>query len=129
MATNGRLIRPLLRRITACAVAARGGTCGTENVMPTKEMAKEASKDQPPMDQRRPVDALSFEEALKELEEIVRGLEGGQGQLAEAISAYERGTLLRRHCEARLAEAEARVEAIVATGGTATGTRPFGETA
>jgi exodeoxyribonuclease VII small subunit len=92
--------------------------------MPTKEMAKES-----PKESARPVDALSFEEALKELEEIVRGLEGGQGQLAEAIAAYERGTMLRRHCEARLAEAEARVEAIVATNGAATGTKPFGESA
>lgn len=75
----------------------------------------------------RPVAELSFEEALKELEEIVRGLEDGQGQLAEAIAAYERGAALRRHCESRLAEAEAKVEAIVAAGGAATGTKPFGE--
>ncbi|MGH7119144.1 MAG: exodeoxyribonuclease VII small subunit [Acetobacteraceae bacterium] len=56
---------------------------------------------------------LSFEEALAELERIVRGLEGGQLKLEEAIGAYERGSLLRRHCEAKLAEAEARVAAIV----------------
>jgi exodeoxyribonuclease VII small subunit len=60
------------------------------------------------------VSALSFEEALAELERIVRGLEGGQQRLDEAIAAYERGTTLRRHCEAKLAEAEARVQAIVA---------------
>ncbi len=57
--------------------------------------------------------ALSFEDALAELERIVRGLEGGQQKLEEAISAYERGALLRRHCEAKLAEAETRVQAIV----------------
>ncbi|MDA8253461.1 MAG: exodeoxyribonuclease VII small subunit [Rhodospirillales bacterium] len=57
---------------------------------------------------------LSFEDALGELERIVRGLEGGQQRLDDAIAAYERGTTLRRHCEARLAEAEARVQAIVA---------------
>jgi len=57
---------------------------------------------------------LSFEDALVELEKIVRGLEGGQQKLEEAIGAYERGALLRRHCEAKLAEAEARVQAIVA---------------
>ncbi len=56
---------------------------------------------------------LSFEDALAELEKIVRGLEGGQQKLEEAIACYERGTLLRRHCEAKLAEAEARVQAIV----------------
>jgi exodeoxyribonuclease VII small subunit len=75
-----------------------------------------------------PVDGMSFEDALAELESIVRGLESGQGQLAEAIAAYERGTLLRRHCEARLAEAEARVDSIVAGGdGAAAATRPFGD--
>ena len=59
------------------------------------------------------VAGLSFEDALGELERIVRGLESGQGRLEEAISAYERGALLRRHCEAKLTEAEARVQAIV----------------
>ncbi len=67
------------------------------------------------------VTGLSFEEALAELERIVRGLEGGQQKLEEAITAYERGALLRRHCEAKLAQAEARVQAIVerADGGVA----------
>ena len=62
-------------------------------------------------DSRQP---LSFEDALAELEHIVRGLEGGQQKLEDAITAYERGAALRRHCEAKLAEAEARVQAIVA---------------
>lgn len=57
---------------------------------------------------------LSFEDALSELERIVRGLEGGQQKLEDAITAYERGATLRRHCEAKLAEAEMRVQAIVA---------------
>ena len=59
------------------------------------------------------VTGLSFEDALAELERIVRGLEGGQQKLEEAITAYERGALLRRHCEAKLAQVEARVQAIV----------------
>jgi exodeoxyribonuclease VII small subunit len=59
------------------------------------------------------VSGLSFEDALAELEQIVRGLESGQQRLEDAISAYERGAALRRHCEAKLAEAEARVAAIV----------------
>ena len=59
------------------------------------------------------VSSLSFEDALAELEQIVRGLESGQQKLEEAIKAYERGAALRRHCEAKLAEAEARVAAIV----------------
>jgi exodeoxyribonuclease VII small subunit len=59
------------------------------------------------------VSGLSFEDALAELEQIVRGLEGGQLKLEDAISCYERGAALRRHCEAKLMEAEARVAAIV----------------
>jgi exodeoxyribonuclease VII small subunit len=59
------------------------------------------------------ISALSFEDALAELERIVRGLEGGQQKLEDAIACYERGAALRRHCEQKLAEAEARVQAIV----------------
>jgi exodeoxyribonuclease VII small subunit len=57
--------------------------------------------------------ALSFEDALAELEQIVRRLESGSGKLDDAIVAYERGALLKRHCEAKLREAQARVEKIV----------------
>jgi exodeoxyribonuclease VII small subunit len=59
------------------------------------------------------ISALSFEDALKELEGIVQQLERGQVKLDEAISAYERGALLKRHCEQRLAEAKMKVEKIV----------------
>jgi exodeoxyribonuclease VII small subunit len=55
---------------------------------------------------------LSFEEALAELEKIVRQLEGGQGGLEQAIDAYQRGVLLKRHCERKLAEAQAKIEQI-----------------
>jgi exodeoxyribonuclease VII small subunit len=58
--------------------------------------------------------SLSFEDALAALEAIVRGLESGQQKLEDAISCYERGAALKKHCEAKLAEAEARVQAIVA---------------
>ncbi|MBW8268435.1 exodeoxyribonuclease VII small subunit [Caldovatus aquaticus] len=63
---------------------------------------------------REPPDiaGLSFEEALAELEAIVKTLESGQGRLEEAIEAYERGAALRRHCERKLAEAEQKVQAI-----------------
>jgi exodeoxyribonuclease VII small subunit len=57
---------------------------------------------------------MSFEDALAELEKIVRALEGGQQKLEDAIGAYERGSQLRAHCEAKLAQAEQRVQAIVA---------------
>ena len=70
------------------------------------------------------VSAMSFEEALAELEQIVRWLEGGQQKLEDAIGAYERGAALRRHCEAKLAEAEARVAAIVERADGTLATRP-----
>lgn len=70
------------------------------------------------------VAALSFEAALAELERIVRGLEGGQQKLEDAIVAYERGARLRAHCEAKLAEAEARVQAIVAAADGSLALRP-----
>lgn len=57
--------------------------------------------------------ALSFEEALGELERIVRELETGQAKLDDAIAAYERGAALKRHCEAKLRDAQAKVDRIV----------------
>lgn len=59
------------------------------------------------------IQKLSFEEALAELEGIVRDLDDGRGELEGAIKAFERGTLLKRHCEAKLKEAEARIEKIL----------------
>jgi exodeoxyribonuclease VII small subunit len=58
------------------------------------------------------ISSLSFEKALAALEEIVARLEGGKVELAESIKIYERGEALRKHCEAKLAEAEARIEKI-----------------
>ena len=57
--------------------------------------------------------AMNFEEALAELEQIVRRLEGGQVRLDEEILFYERGALLKRHCEGKLNEAQQRVDRIV----------------
>lgn len=56
---------------------------------------------------------LSFEDALKELEDIVRRLEAGNAKLDEALASYERGALLKQHCESKLREAQARVDKIV----------------
>lgn len=58
------------------------------------------------------VEKLSFEQALAELEEIVRGLESGDAKLDDAIGAYERGAALKRHCETKLQEAQEKVERI-----------------
>jgi exodeoxyribonuclease VII small subunit len=55
---------------------------------------------------------LSFEDALDELERIVRQLEEGGGKLDDAIGAYERGALLKKHCEEKLREARAKVDRI-----------------
>jgi exodeoxyribonuclease VII small subunit len=69
----------------------------------------------PVIDLEIPADiaAMSFEEALAELEQIVRRLEGGQVKLDEAILSYERGALLKSHCERKLNEAQQRVDRIV----------------
>jgi exodeoxyribonuclease VII small subunit len=59
------------------------------------------------------ITTMSFEEALVELEQIVRRLEGGQVKLDEAILSYERGAQLKQHCERKLNEAQQRVDRIV----------------
>ena len=55
---------------------------------------------------------LSFEEALRQLEEIVSVLERGDISLDDAIAAYEKGTSLKAHCQKRLEEARLKVEKI-----------------
>ncbi len=56
------------------------------------------------------IDQMSFEEALAELEGIVQRLERGQLELEASIDAYERGTLLKKHCAERLRQARLRVD-------------------
>lgn len=56
---------------------------------------------------------MSFEDAMRELETIVRKLEEGKTSLEEAITSYERGAALRAHCEKKLKDARLRVEQIV----------------
>ncbi len=72
-----------------------------------------------------PVDELSFEAALKELEQIVSRLEQGEVELEDSIALYERGQALKAHCEKKLKAAESRLEKIVHGGGTATGSEPM----
>lgn len=55
---------------------------------------------------------MTFEDALQALEEIVKGLESGEVKLDTAISSYERGAALKRHCEKKLREAQAKIEKI-----------------
>ena len=61
----------------------------------------------------KPIDKLTFEEALAELEIIVRQLEAGEVELEKSIAIYERGAALKAHCESRLKSAELKVEQIV----------------
>jgi len=78
------------------------------------------------MESPRPVDEMSFEDALRELEQIVARLESGDVPLDDSIRLYERGSRLRQHCAARLDSAQARIEAIkLDADGRAVGTTPF----
>jgi exodeoxyribonuclease VII small subunit len=72
------------------------------------------------------INELSFEAALKRLEEIVRKLESGEAPLDESIELYGEGDRLKQQCEARLAAAQARIEKIqLGRDGEPAGTVPF----
>jgi exodeoxyribonuclease VII small subunit len=72
------------------------------------------------------VEQMSFEDALKRLEEIVRTLEKGEAPLDQSIELYQEGDRLRRHCEARLKDAQARIEQIaLGSDGKPAGLKPF----
>ena len=74
----------------------------------------------------RPIEDLSFEDALKELEAIVHRLETGDEALDTSIALYERGDRLRQRCAERLDQAQSRIEAIrLDADGRPAGTRPF----
>ncbi len=81
----------------------------------------EKAKNTPPAD----IAKLGFEEALSELEKLVRQLEDGKAKLDDAIGAYERGAWLRSHCEAKLREAQSRIEKITIGSDGKVGTTPF----
>ena len=72
-----------------------------------------------PNSQEIPADIakMSFEEALKELEQIVEKLDSGQVDLDQSIDIYTRGSLLKQHCEAKLRNAQERVDKIVGKNG------------
>jgi exodeoxyribonuclease VII small subunit len=77
-------------------------------------------------DQAPPISELSFEAALRRLEEIVRRLESGDASLDESIELYGEGDRLRQQCEARLQAAQARIEKIhIGRDGQPAGTAPF----
>ncbi|WP_103335248.1 exodeoxyribonuclease VII small subunit [Pseudotabrizicola formosa] len=72
----------------------------------------------------KPVEGMSFEEAMAALEQVVGQLERGDVALDASIALYERGAKLKAHCEARLKEAEEKVDLIRAAEGRAIGTTP-----
>ncbi|MEL6206018.1 MAG: exodeoxyribonuclease VII small subunit [Pseudomonadota bacterium] len=73
-----------------------------------------------------PVEEMSFEAAMAELEQVVGRLEGGDVPLEDSIALYERGAKLKSRCEAELKRAEEKVEQITTDAeGRATGTKPL----
>ncbi|AZV79959.1 exodeoxyribonuclease VII small subunit [Parasedimentitalea marina] len=73
-----------------------------------------------------PVENMSFELAMKELEAVVGKLERGDVALDDSITLYERGAELKKRCEDELKRAEEKVAAITLdASGTATGTTPL----
>ncbi len=72
------------------------------------------------------VNEMSFEEALRELEQVVGQLERGEVPLDQSIALYERGATLKKRCEAKLKEAEEKVAKLTLDGdGNPTGTAPL----
>ena len=69
------------------------------------------------------IDALTFDEALAELQRAVAELEAGGQALEVAIALYERGVALQARCEKLLGDAELRVQQLVARAGGALETR------
>ena len=63
-----------------------------------------------------PVGEMSFEDAMKELEDVVAKLESGDVPLEDSIKLYERGAALKEHCQKKLAEAEEKVAQITLDG-------------
>ena len=68
--------------------------------------------------------AMTFEQALTELQALVKQLEKGDNKLDDAIRSYERGALLKRHCESKLREAQMKVDKIVLGADGSVGARP-----
>ena len=58
------------------------------------------------------IESLSFEDALIQLENIVRELESGRIKLDDAVKAYEKAVALKQLCENRLKSAQLKIEKI-----------------
>lgn len=75
------------------------------------------------------IDAMSFEQAMKELEDIVRRMEGGNADLETAIGDYKRGMALQQHCMKKLSSAKLEIEAVVKGQDGSPGLQPFADSA
>ena len=73
------------------------------------------------------ISAMSFEDAMKALEDVVAQLERGEVALEQSLALYDRGAALKAHCAAKLKEAEEKVELIRSAEGRALGTTPAEE--
>ena len=58
------------------------------------------------------INSLSFEEALEELENITESFEDGDSTLENAVNLYNRGVLLKKHCEKKLKEAKKKIDEV-----------------
>jgi exodeoxyribonuclease VII small subunit len=77
------------------------------------------------MSDGKPIEEMSFEEAIKALEQVVTALDRGDVALEESITLYERGAALKARCEAKLKEAEEKVAQITLdANGEPTGSTP-----
>jgi exodeoxyribonuclease VII small subunit len=70
------------------------------------------------------IENLSFEQAMKELEDIVLKLESGSIELAASLEYYKRGTELKEFCKSQLEQAKLKVEQLILEENKPTGTEP-----
>lgn len=69
------------------------------------------------MTQSKSIEKMTFEQSLSELEEIVKKIDTGQENLADAVESFERGVLLKKHCESMLKDAKLKIEKITSNDG------------
>lgn len=73
----------------------------------------------------KPVNEMSFEEAMAELDRVVAQMDRGEVSLEESIALYQRGKELEKRCEAKLKDAEEKIEQLTLdANGKPTGSAP-----
>ena len=76
-------------------------------------------------DTTKEIEDLDFEQAYKELEDIVNRMERGEQDLENSLSDFERGVVLMQHCHSKLKDAEQKVEILVKDNNGLFQTEPF----